>query len=230
MKKYYLIVLSIISLAGILASCNGNGKTAEAGSEETVEKVATTGTLAGHDWVDLGLSVRWAICNVGANSPEEYGNYFAWGETTVKDNYTEDGYKYYNGTNLTKYTVGESDKLTSLDPSDDAAAANWGNGWRMPTIAELKELKTKCIWTWKPEGGYDVKGPNGQSIFLPAAGYYRGKILFSEGAYGSGEYWANSIDVDGAFRAGYIIFHANYYGVDYGTREDGLPIRAVCEK
>ena len=90
-----MLFFVIVSVAGMLASCNGNGKTAEAGSEEG----AATGTLAGHEWVDLGLSVNWATCNIGASKPEEYGNYYAWGETQAKDkdDYSWETYKYCKG-------------------------------------------------------------------------------------------------------------------------------------
>lgn len=136
-----------------------------------------------HDFVDLGLpsGLKWATCNVGANSPEEYGDYFAWGETEPKDYYSYNNYKYGSGfEKFTKYTIeeeysynGNVDNKYILDPEDDAAYVNWGPGWRMPTEGDLRELNEKCDWevtTINGICGYRVTGPNKKTIFLPAAG------------------------------------------------------------
>lgn len=115
-----------------------------------------------HEYVDLGLSVKWATCNVGATKPEEYGDYFAWGETTPKSTYDWETYKYCNGSfdSLTKYNnssiFGTEDYKKTLELADDAARANWGGSWRMPTKAEQDELREKCTWTWTTQNG--VKG------------------------------------------------------------------------
>ena len=131
--------------------------------------------------VDLGLSVKWANVNVGAISPEDYGDYFAWGETELKTDYSWSTYKFELGTDengpfskyVTNSSYGTVDNKTVLDPEDDAAHVNWGGSWRMPTDAEWTELRTKCTWTWTSEvNGMLVTGPNGKSIFLPAAGDY----------------------------------------------------------
>ena len=109
------------------------------------------------EYVDLGLSVKWATCNVGATKPEEYGDYFAWGEVEPKNNYSLSTYKYCNGTNnsMTKYSAkndvnrGEFyDNKIVLGPEDDAATVNWGGEWRMPTKEEQDELRNKCTWEW----------------------------------------------------------------------------------
>ena len=192
----------------------------------------------GHDWVDLGLpsGLKWATCNVGANAPEEYGDYFAWGETTTKDTYNWSTYKYCNGsyTTLTKYNANSSygsvDNKTQLELSDDAAAVNWGGAWRMPTDAEMTELRTECTWTWTSKGsvnGYQVTGPNGNSIFLPAAGYRRSSGL--DGAGSDGYYWSSSLytdDPDGAYD---VNFGSD--GVDWGNggRCYGRSVRPVCQ-
>ncbi|MDY4512770.1 MAG: hypothetical protein SPE10_04900, partial [Paludibacteraceae bacterium] len=113
----------------------------------------------GHEYVDLGLSVKWATCNVGASKPEEYGNYYAWGETTTKSTYNWSTYKWCNGskTTLTKYNTSSSygtvDNKTVLELADDAARANWGGAWRMPTDAEWTELRENCTWTWITKNG-----------------------------------------------------------------------------
>ena len=117
MKKL-LLFFAIVSVAGMLASCNGNGKTAEAGSEENAAEAEEIGMLQGYCYVDLGLSVNWATCNVGANAPEEVGDYFAWGETSKKDNYIAESNKYFGkqGEFAPEYTKYNSDdNLTKLE-------------------------------------------------------------------------------------------------------------------
>ncbi|MBQ5856455.1 MAG: hypothetical protein IIW55_04020 [Bacteroidales bacterium] len=141
------------------------------------------GKHEGHGYVDLGLSVKWATCNVGASKPEDYGNYYAWGETTTKSSYTESNSKTY-GKKMGDF-AGNS--------SYDAATANWGGNWRMPTEKEMRELIDKCTWIWTTQNGvkgYNVKGPNGNSIFLPAAGSWFGSV--GEGAGSGGDYWGSA--------------------------------------
>ena len=144
--------------------------------------------------MDLGLSVKWATFNVGATSPEDYGDYFAWGETEPKDEYTWATYKWGNGTSaavLTKYNT--QDGKTILEPEDDAAHVHWGNNWRVPTDEEYAELRDLCTWTWtiiNNVKGYEVKGPNGNSIFLPTTGYMIDTTLKLP-TYGY--YWSNSL-------------------------------------
>ena len=159
-------------------------------------------TTNGYEYVDLGLSVKWATCNVGANSPEEYGDYFAWGETQPqpKEVYDWGTYKWSNGMydNFTKYCTdseyGTVDYRTVLEPADDAANANWGGSWRMPTVAEQTELRTNCTWTWTTQNGVNgytiTSRTNGNSIFLPAAGRRIDSDLY--GADGSCLYWSSS--------------------------------------
>ena len=138
----------------------------------------------GHEWVDLGLSVKWATCNVGAKTAEEYGNYYAWGETKPKDEYSSDNSVTYN----------QSISDFSGNPQYDAATANWGGDWRMPTKAEMNELESKCTWEWiKQNGvrGYKVTGPNGNFIFLPAAGCWS-YTTFTDGSCGYAYYWSST--------------------------------------
>ena len=170
------------------------------------------GGTGDHAYVDLGLpsGLLWATCNVGADKPEDYGSYFAWGETATKSNYDWSTYKWRNGDNLTKYNYnsgyGTVDNKTVLDPEDDAAHVNWGGGWRMPTHGEMKELKDNCTWTWTTQGGkngYRVTGPNGNSIFLPAAGYRDGTGLDCAGSVGY--YWSSSLYWSGPDLA-YVMF------------------------
>ena len=204
----------------------------------TDEKPTGNGTLNGHEWVDLGLpsGLKWATCNVGATKPEEYGDYFAWGEVEPKDYYYWDSYKWCNGSydTQTKYCTdsyyGIVDNKTTLELSDDAANYNWGGSWRMPTFEEQEELRNNCSWEWTTQNGvngYTVTGPNGNSIFLPATGYRSGSSL--RGAGSDGNYWSSSLDTNdpnGAFSLG---FYSDIVGWDYGIRYIGFTVRPVCQ-
>ena len=157
--------------------------------------------------VDLGLSVLWATCNVGATSPEEYGDYFAWGEVEPKEEYGWSTYKWCDGTgtNMTKYNA--TDGLTTLLSEDDAAHVNWGGGWRMPSEAELTELRENCTWQWTSQNGiygYVVTSSNGSSIFLPAAGYYKDNTLIL--ADDRGYYLCSSLSIDNPHKANIVYF------------------------
>ena len=190
----------------------------------------------GHDYVDLGLSVMWATMNVGANAPEEYGDYFAWGETEPKDSYRWKTYKWCEGSDdtMTKYCTrskyGTVDNKTVLDLEDDAAHANWGGTWRMPTVVELTELEEMCNWEWTTQNGVNgmkVTGPNGNSIFLPAAGNRWNDFLALAGDYGY--YWSSSLypsyDND-AYKLNFYSPCAYWSSND--SRYDGQSVRAVC--
>ena len=191
----------------------------------------------GHAYVDLGLSVKWATCNVGANSPEEYGDYFAWGETKPKDYYDWSMYKWCNqgsNTTLTKYRIdsdyGTVDNKTVLDLADDAAHANWGGAWRMPTLGEQKELVNNCTWTWTTQNGVNgylvTSKTNGNSIFLPAAGSRGDSDLYNAGSYGI--FWSSSLYPYDSFNAYDLGFSSS--GVDWGIydyRLYGTSVRPV---
>ena len=185
--------------------------------------------------VDLGLSVCWAGWNVGASAPEDYGGYYAWGETEEKDSYDWSTYKWCKGSydTLTKYCTdgdfGKVDNKTVLDPEDDVAHVKWGGTWRMPTRAEQDELLEKCNWTWttyKGVEGYIVTGPNGNSIFLPATGYRDGMRAVHRGRYGS--YWYSSLDDLNCF-AFSLYFDSGRYARTYGYRYNGRSVRPVSE-
>ena len=205
-------------------------------SLENSDSVKTSGMENGYEWIDLGLSVKWATCNVGATKPEEFGDYFAWGEVETKAIYYWSTYKYgSNWDAMTKYSTdsyyGIVDNKTVLDPEDDAATANWGGNWRMPTKAEQDELKNNCAWEWitlNGVGGYKVIGPNGNSIFLPAAGRVVTSSFVSE-RYG--HYWSSSLDTEtnNATLASHIFFISS--DVDSGNefRTTGQSVRPVCK-
>ena len=202
-------------------------------SDPNIPDVPNTGN---HEYVDLGLSVKWATCNVGANSPEEYGDSFAWGETEPKEVYDWSTYKWCNGSisTLTKYNTvssrGTVDNKTTLELSDDAATANWGGSWRMPTDAELTELREQCTWTWATQNGvygYKVTSKkNGNSIFLPAAGCRYNSLLNDAGSFGL--YWSGSLHTGGPNCAWYVLFDSDYVVRDYDGRGSGFSVRPVC--
>ena len=227
--KYKITILAFIAALIVVAmSC-------------TMKK-STTGFINGHEYVDLGLSVKWAAMNVEASSPSGYGRYFAWGETCTKREYTEKNSKCYNNSSYCRDIGG--------DPSTDVARAYWGGSWRMPTKDEFDELLYECAWTVDivmGRIGYCVTGPNGNSIFLPAAGYRRGSLLYQEDEYGY--YWCSMPDEPGVVRTsdmnGNILSEdpAPFqlaYCLDLCTEEewrytssrllsDGLPVRPVSD-
>ena len=190
----------------------------------------------GHEYVDLGLSVKWATCNVGATKPEDSGDYFAWGETAPKSNYSWSTYKYCKGTfdTMTKYCTKGSFEMGGkifLELSDDAACVNWGGNWRMPTENEWTELRQNCNWAWTSQSG--VKGYivtsniNKNSIFLPAPGSRVGVSVNNGGFYGY--YWSNSLITGPFYDASYaMIFYRGGEGLFSGKRYLGCSIRAVC--
>lgn len=199
------------------------------------------GTVNGHTYVDLGLpsGTLWAACNVGANTPEECGDYFAWGETTTKTNYDWITYKYCNNGDLkqlTKYCNdthygynGFTDNLFFLQTIDDAATINWGDGWCMPTMEQCEELfeHTAQIFTIQ-NGVYGMlfSASNGASLFLPAAGIRWYGELYNIGDYGY--YWSSLLNIDHPFRARYFFIGPGTFDVNDYRRFNGLSVRAVC--
>ncbi len=193
-----------------------------------------------HEWVDLGLpsGTLWATCNVGANAPEEYGDYFAWGETAPKDYYDWNTYKWCNGTKntMTKYCTdssygdnGFTDGKTELDPEDDAARVNWGSSWRMPSVDQIQELIGNCTCQWTQRNGVNgqlVTGPNGNTMFLPAAGYRWNESLYNVGS--DGYYWSRTLNSDDSNDAYGLYFYSGGWGYWYRNyRYYGHAVRAV---
>ena len=190
------------------------------------------GTVNGYEYADLGLSVKWAACNVGASSPEDYGNYYAWGETETapNNNYSESNCSAYGLTISQLQSSGYIDGDGNLMPLHDAATANWGHTWRMPTKTEQQELLDNCEWEWTQVNGvngYKVTGPNGNSIFLPAAGYRYGSSLYNAGEYGF--YWSSTPYESNSNSAYYLYFNSSSQGVNWGRRYSGRSVRPVTE-
>ena len=191
------------------------------------------------DYVDLGLpsGTLWATCNVGASAPEDYGDYFAWGETEPKDYYDWSTYKWCNGSKntLTKYCNDSSygfngfvDNKTELDSEDDAAYVNWGPSWRMPSYDQIVELCNNCTWQWTQRNGVNgrlVTGPNGNTLFLPAAGDRWGDSLDNVGSYGC--YWSRTLYSSSPYYADYLYFDSGGWYYWHSTRLSGFSVRAV---
>lgn len=193
-----------------------------------------------HEYVDLGLpsGTLWATMNIGATSPEDYGDYFAWGETAPKDVYNWSTYQWCNGsyTTMTKYCTnsnygynGFTDGKTELDPEDDAATANWGSEWRMPSTSQIDELINNCISEWTTMNGVNgrlfTSKINGASLFLPAAGYRLDSSLNNAGSWGG--YWSRTLYSSYPSYACDLYFNSGSVRWGYGDRHCGFTVRAV---
>ena len=191
-----------------------------------------------HEWVDLGLpsGTRWATMNIGASTPEGYGDYFAWGETAPKQDYSWSNYKWCDGTqySLTKYcsdsNFGTVDNKVELESKDDAAYVNWGRTWRMPSIEQIQELCEFCTSEWttlNDVSGMLITGPNGNTMFLPAAGYHMFGSLYNDGPYGL--YWSRTVNESDPTLTGGIGFLSGWF-LSWNwsnSRFLGYPVRAV---
>ena len=233
------------AINSLIASVNSGNTSAAAALAQIIQKLEELkkaigsgggGTTSGGgetpstmEYVDLGLSVKWAKCNLGASKPSGYGDYYAWGETEPKPNagYSWETYKWGTEDNLTKYN--DTDGKTILDPADDAATAKLGSSWRMPTSAEFKELLDNCTWTWTTQddvNGYEVKSKkNGNSIFLPAAG-----IRIDSGRNGNGNlggYWSSSLYTADTATAQHLYFNSDEFDWYSNYRFCGLSVRPV---
>ena len=199
-----------------------------------------------YEYVDLGLpsGLKWAKCNIGAEKETDYGYYFQWGDIVDKSNVdcSWATYKHCKGfyDNLTKYNTstdyGENpDKKTTLDPVDDAARANMGDGWRMPTLDEIQELLDNTDKEWiKDYNGTGVNGrkftskTNGNSIFIPAAGLRSGSLYFYQGYFCDA--WSSSVNILDPFNAWDLVFSSGNFLVTYMSRGYGLSVRGVLNE
>src|SRR5574344_340877 len=209
---------------------NNNTGSSTTITNDNVEKITSDTTAVGGtvgNMVDLGLSGKWADHNVGATNPEDYGAYFAWGETETKSDYSESTSKWNNVSCSSLQSQGVIDSNSNLTATYDAATVNWGGNWRMPTKAEQDELRTKCTCTWTTSNGvsgYKVVGPNGNSIFLPAAGDRNGSGLYLVGSLGY--CWSSTAYDYGA----YLMYFSSYgCGWNGSLRRDGYSVRPVSE-
>ena len=227
-RSFYLLGITLmVSAAMLMTACKKDEPTPDGGANITTV-----------DWVDLGLpsGLLWASCNVGAQSPEDFGNYYAWGETSAKEVYGWNTYAYGEGPyELTKYCGNPlyglnsySDSLTTLEASDDAASVVLGDGARMPTKDEWKELKDHTNRSWITHNGVNgclLTASNGNSIFLPAAGSREDASLYYVGNYGG--YWSSTLEAPGPSIAWKFSVSSPRNEFDVEVRCHGLSVRAV---
>ena len=199
--------------AVVTVTTTDGGKTAEC-------SVTVIPAINGHEYVDLGLSAKWATCNMGAENPWDYGDYYAWGEIVPKEEFTEE--------NSLTYGIDIPD--ISGDPEYDAARADWGGTWRIPDETEMNELIEECDWEWTTDhdiNGFRITGPNGNSIFLPAAGYMNGTLLDYAGD--NGLYWGSTPFKSNPIYSYGLGFLSSYQGYGIDHRYYGYSIRPVTE-
>ena len=224
-------MLAIMLMLVFAVSCNKPDEPDDGGDSHE---------LNGHEYVDLGLpsGTLWATCNVGAEAPEEYGDYYVWGETAPKMLYDWKSYKYgrfiHEQYELNKYCTdsrygfdGFVDSLVVLEPDDDVARACWGAGWRTPSIVEWEELfqNTTGMWTTlNGVKGWRITASNGNSIFLPAAGYWWDDVLNAD----LGLYWSSSVNKEFPYRAWGFHFNSDSgHLCGSSDRNRGQAVRAV---
>lgn len=235
------MILALVAMV-FVAGCKNSPKNNAGGEEnttatqESIESAAEndtlTGDLNGHVWVDLGLpsGALWATCNVGATTPADYGDLFAWAETTTKEEYYFGTYKYVDDHgSVTKYN--KSDFIDMLQPVDDAATASWGYGWRTPQEEEMRELIDNCAHEWTAQNGVNgiiFKAKNGKQIFLPAAGNIcDGNGLDGAGALGF--YWTSTLVPEYHDFAWYLFFGSDEFEMAHlYSRACGFSVRPIC--
>ena len=245
MKNKYIYIIMLCVCAVLHIACSDDGIDFNTNDQELKEADSwnvdydITGTLDGHGYVDLGLSVKWATCNIGSSHPLSPGLYFAWGEVTAKDSYSWDNYKFALMPDflMTKYCLqknvgldGLVDELSVLQPEDDAATQNWGENWRMPTDGELEELRTLCTWQWVVGDNinfYKVTAPNGHYILIPACGSIKNKerIMYVL----NGCLWTSSLSATSSVKAHELTFYNSGYWEGSVERYYGEQVRAVLK-
>lgn len=232
-------VLAALAIGGLLLAFHVFESNSATDAQEEEQIKSESNTINGHEYVDLGLSVKWATCNVGADRPEEYGDYFAWGETKPKKRYAWSNYfDCQNPENLDNddsWSIYKLSGTTAISPEDghDTARENWGGTWRMPTSEECYELTKECSWKWCSINGHEgfmVVGPNGNSIFLVAAGE-RDETDKLWGAEKMCTYWANNLSHCSSFANHLYIenFGTEGYQTSSSNRKNGNQIRPVTD-
>lgn len=230
------IALTCVLALLFLSGCRDERKNASENETQNVRKKTNgqlTGSVNGHDWVDLGLpsGLKWATCNVGASLPEESGDYYSWGEVEPKEEYTSINSVTYKISFRKLKKSGIIDDNGILTKDHDVASVNWGEEWRMPTIEEIGELIDECKWnfaSFNDVNGYLVTGPNNKNIFLPAAGFMQNSTEVNIGDFG--DYWSSSVEEDLSGIAHSLGYSSKSHGRRRYARYAGRNIRPVTDK
>ncbi len=216
-------ISDIVAIINIIA--NGGGGSSQTETDAAVEAGLCPDNHHPHA-IDLGIEVYFACCNVGASSPEEYGGYYAWGETEEQNYYDWSTYTHCDGSSSSCHNLGSDIAGTQYD----VAHVKWGGGWHMPSYEQLGLLTSKCTSTWTSVNGVygrKVTGPNGASIFLPAAGYCWNDYAGGVGSYG--HYWSSTQSPDYSGNAYYLRFNSGNFSRYYGNRGYGRSVRPVTD-
>lgn len=233
-KYYYRTYVNIPSLTFVYYGSAKTFTTADSGSGS----VSICSNSNHPHAIDMGAAGIWACCNVGANNPEDYGSYFAWGETSPKSDYSWETYKWGKKYDeLTKYCNnsylgknGFTDTLTELVSDDDCATKNWGSNWQMPSSIQMEKLNNYCRSEWTHINGVAGRlfyASNGNRIFLPAAGYRYGYVVNSS----HGDYWSSSLDTSYPVSVHRLVFNLDdvaldyFYGIDRCSGHTVRPVR-----
>lgn len=235
MNKNNFVIVLIVCCACIYSCAKKPISHAKNNNEESNSNVTVSkadGIINGHGYVDLGLpsGLKWATCNIGANSPSEYGNYYAWSETTTKNKYTEDNCAVYRKDTTWLKQTGIIDDNGNLTPMYDAARANWGGSWRMPSRAEYEELMHNCNWGWatiNEVDGFLFVGKNDKSIFLPLVGSMDESSIDLIGE--DCMMWTSTVDVTDPEAATGLCVGKDWHNINWFYRYFGLTIRPVSE-
>ncbi len=229
-----IAVIGILAMTCLLSDCSSGKKSidTETKSGKESKTVGPSGTINGHDWVDLGLEsgVKWATTNVGADTPEENGDYFAWGETEPKSEYSTINSLTYKVSCRSLKKSGIVDDSGTLTSEYDAASTLWGEGWRMPTDNDFQELISECDWEFTSSNGvngYLVTGPNKKSIFLPAAAFRQHTSIENLGEFG--DYWSSTIVHELTGVSCSLGYSSKSYGRRRYARYAGRTIRPVTD-
>ena len=229
MKKEIIIGILALSLSiGCKNVAKDTSEDAKIVTKSSNEELS--GTINGHEWVDLGLpsGLKWATCNVGASIPEEFGDYYAWGETEPKSEYTSINSLTYKVSFKKLKKSGIVDEAGILTKDYDVASTAWGGTWRMPTIDEFQELISSCNWnfaSFNGVNGYLVTGPNKKNIFLPAAAFQQNTTVDNVGDFG--DYWSSSIVEERSGVAHSLGYSSKSHGKRRYARYAGRTIRPV---
>ena len=239
---FRLLFVSLMITIGVSSFAQGkinrNSQNSKSTKISTTSASSVSGKINGHDYVDLGLpsGIKWATCNVGANSAQSSGDFFAWAETSPKNEYSWDTYFDYDhkdeyGTVFCKKYLTYVNQTATISPDsgDDAARKNWGGTWRMPTSEEFKELQDKCVFKSITINGvscWKVIGPSKKFIILPLAGKKDGKQLVNKNEFGY--YWTSSVEeYSGPSNAEGIVGYWRGISGGIGNRYQGATIRPV---